>query len=586
MSNSQNKIQNSKESKFSLRDFFDSDSNARYAWYVLLVLNIAYILWTDIFPFQDMPQHLSYATIMAKAGLPGNNFDRWYEVVAQFSTYHTYHWVLAGLGQFMGIEWGHRLLLVIYVLTLAFGLSHLMDTLGGGKKRSWFIKLLIQFTFWNATIGMGFMPFVQSMAAFPWAVSFLLRLSHKIGSRKHNIFGASVALIFLSITHIVCSAAVVFFMACYTLFDRREINFVILGANALFFVVTAKLYGGLGSGGLTQHKEIPWDQAFVHAYDWEFITNLFNATWSPWPVTVNYLFWNFVGPYKLEQHIPLAISYFFLLMLLSKWNSREDKYGAKYGVKEQNEKTPTKKNPKQNEQTATYSGEQLGEAEAPLIALKLRLPYRNALLLFFFVSLFLPWGIYIPSEITFINYRLLTLTLFLLIPFFPDAWARLKKQRIVITVMAATAYLVFVINSGLYQGETKVPIRLIERVPPGKILGSVMFANKSRYFAKILDLTHFMPMFHTIRQNGINGQFWACYAPHLPVCYKRNIKLNNTPDWHPWKFKAEDLLHADYLLFSSMYYASNPIEGQIKQVIHQMMDVVECSGEWCLYRKK
>ncbi len=533
---------------------------------ILAVINFLLILLVDVFPFQDMPQHLTYAKIIGDYGKSGNLFDRYYDLTAHFTTYHTYHWVLSFLGSLFGIEPGFKILVFLYFVTLSWGMSYLMDSLDPDLKASPWKKLLIQMCIWNATIGMGFMPFVQSMPFFAIAIGAFLRLRTQRGKMVTNWAVFWIALLLLSLSHVVTACAVVFFLALYTLFDRDKRSLYILLINALFFVITSRWYGGLGRGGLTEHTAIQWSEAFVHSYEFEFVTSLFNITWSPLPVTMNYVFWNFVGPYQLTTLVPLAIIYALLL------------YGLyRLGVSKPETVVAAGKNKKK-------IIEPVSSSEKP--EEKFQYAYKMAAKIFLGFAILLPWGIYIPSEITFINYRLLTLALFLVISLCPWKWIQTSRQKLIVTALAFLSIGLYSYKTYMYEQEIKVPLRMIARIPSNRVVGSVMFGNRSEYFARILRLNHFLPMFYTLRNGGINGQFWACYAPHLPVCYKPGKGVPNTPDWHPWKFKPEDLNENDYLLYSTMYYAENPVETGIKQAILERMDVVECENGWCLYRKK
>ncbi|HAZ14585.1 MAG: hypothetical protein A2X86_00875 [Bdellovibrionales bacterium GWA2_49_15] len=534
---------------------------------ILAVINVLYILLVDIFPFQDMPQHLTYAKIIGDYGKSGNLFERYYDLTAHFTTYHTYHWVLSFLGRLFGIEAGFKVLLLLYFVSLSWGMSYLMDAYDPDLKASPWKKLLIQLCIWNATIGMGFMPFVQSMPFFTIAIGAFLRLRTGRGDLVKNWVVFWVALVLLSLTHVVTACAVVFFLALYTLFDRAERPFFILLANVLFFLVTSRLYGGLGRGGLTEHQTIQWSESFVHSYDFEFVTSLFNVTWSPLPVTMNYVFWNFIGPYQLTTLIPLALLYAVLVFILYRLSAPKKVSGG-----------PGEKNKKKNAEVVTSVPEKVEK--------KFQYAYKMAAKIFLLFAIFLPWGIYIPSEITFINYRLLTLALFLIIGLWPWNWFEHSRQKLIVTFIAFLSIGLYSYKTYLYQQETKVPLRMISRIPSNRIVGSVVFGNRSEHFTRILRLTHFLPMYYTLRNSGINGQFWACYAPHLPVCYKPGKAVSNTPDWHPWKFKAEDLNDVDYLLYSTMYYANNPVETGIKQAILERMNALDCEAGWCLYRKK
>lgn len=55
----------------------------------------------------------------------------------------------------------------------------------------------------------------------------------------------------------------------------------------------------------------------------------------------------------------------------------------------------------------------------------------------------------------------------------------------------------------------------------------------SAHFGKQFRLTHYLPMYFTVRQGGINTQFWARYTDHLPIGYRPGnsppIRLTGSP---------------------------------------------------------
>lgn len=519
-------------------------------WYLgvgLIALNILFILLIDIFPFQDMPQHLTYAKILAEFFDQGSIFPSLYELPKSFVSYHSFHWALAGFSRFVGVEWGLKIIVLFYALLLFLGIKNLIDQLYPQEQNHW-RYFFIQFAVWNATIGMGFMPFVISMPFFVSAIAYFMRLGSQPENKRNWIFYLG-SLLFSSLTHVVTGLFIVTFLMIYSVFKKSKRTWAISIGTLLYFLLAGFLFGGFGKndGNLLAHQSVNFWDAYQSSYGFEFITAFFRAEWSPLPVLANYILWNFIGPYRLGTLLFLAAIYGTFIFFLSRGN---------------------------------------GSPNSTLKPDSQLLIFKRSALVFLIFSLAVPWGIYVPSEITFLNYRLLSLALFLLLPLVPSCWGANPGKRNVVASMCLFSMLFYFCMTGLYQSETKTPLKMMAKLPAQKTMGSLMFGNKSSYFAKILDLTHFMPMFYTIRFGGINNQFWARYAPHLPVGYRSGVKIAGTPDWHPWKFKAEDIEGLDYFLLQSSLSTSGQSEISVKSFLTSRMTLMECQQNWCLYRRR
>jgi hypothetical protein len=216
--------------------------------------------------------------------------------------------------------------------------------------------------------------------------------------------------------------------------------------------------------------------------------------------------------------------------------------------------------------------------------------HRRAALLFALVSCLLPWGFRAPTEITYLNSRMIGLAAVLLLPLIPPGWFQKRSARITLTAFCSF----LVLNTGArafgFAGEAEAPLRLLRLAQPRGLLAALPFHNRSAYFAKGFRLTHYLPMYYTSRDGGVSTQFWARYTPHLPVGYREGKRPALPPDWSPWNVQAGNLQDAEWIMTQqptedepAQMMAS--FEGVRSLVLAQGARLVSCEGGWCLYRK-
>lgn len=133
-------------------------------------------------------------------------------------------------------------------------------------------------------------------------------------------------------------------------------------------------------------------------------------------------------------------------------------------------------------------------------------------------------------------------------------------------------------------------MRLLEQAQPRGVMLTVAFHNRSRHFGKQFRLTHFLPMYYTVRQRGINTQFWARYTAHLPVDYRAGKRPAGPPDWRPGELTAAHLPDVDFVLLqrATPDNSRRDVEGSAaaEKLLEAHADLVRCDDLWCLYRTR
>ncbi len=172
-------------------------------------------------------------------------------------------------------------------------------------------------------------------------------------------------------------------------------------------------------------------QALDSTYGFGFLNALFETTWSNPPGIANLLTWNFFGPYRFGTLVCLMILYTGSFIVLYRSGKREDA------------------NFTRNKKTFLWVG-----------------------LIILAVALLMPWAIYYPSKITFINYRLVSMSMFLLFPIIPRCFFLNQAQKWIVIILCFSHFFLLSLNTYRYQAETRDPIELLSIIPAQKVLMS------------------------------------------------------------------------------------------------------------------
>lgn len=154
-------------------------------------------LWAGRFlPFQDLPQHLGLANVLAHWGDPAAAFSRFYALEIRPSPYWGYHapmWILARL---LPLEIASKVLLSAWAVGLPVSVAFAMRALGrDGRWAALSLPLV-----WNTNLVMGLASFLVSMPLFFWCLG--LAASHlpaeRVGGPRAWLLAAVAAAVFLA----------------------------------------------------------------------------------------------------------------------------------------------------------------------------------------------------------------------------------------------------------------------------------------------------------------------------------------------------------------------------------------------------
>jgi hypothetical protein len=517
---------------------------------VALVMAMLVVVWSlAVLPCQDLPQHLAYAKILRDYSDPQLRLAEVYQLAQRFHPYSSLYWVLAVSGRWLGILGALRVVLTFYVLSLFAAFHFLVVSVHGQEAPGvpW-TRLLAVLLVWNPTLCMGFLQFALCIPLILIGCAFVIRATEPRGGRL-DIAGAIATLVVLGSLHVVAAGFLVLWMLLHSVMNPSRQRWIAwLGALAVLTVVGA-LWGAGEEIGAAKLSRLDFAGAMRESSGLEFIDKVFRITWYDPIVTLNYVLWTLFGPYRLKGQLLVASAIATCIVLC--W-----RFAA----------TP-----------APPTGERACR-------------FRRTTTAFTVVSLLLPWGFYVPTELTFLNFRGITVAFGLLLAAIPPTSVRSKMARAAVAGLAAVIAGHFAFRAFVFANEVKPIFSLLQRAQPRGVLLSLSCHNKSSQFARQFRVTHFLPMYYTVLDGGINTQFWANYVEHLPIGYRHQAPAQPN-DWAPETFRREHLSDSDYLIVE----AADPDDSLSLQngfraaqaiIRDAHLEADACAGRWCLYRLK
>lgn len=512
------------------------------AWSSLAFVHILIVWLLPVLPGQDLPQHLAYARIFRDYHDRNLPFAEFYTLPARFQPYFSVYWLLAHIGRWMTISAAMRVVMSAYVLALLGTFHALVRAVHDDvetRPPPW-TALLGGGLVWNPIVCMGFVPFIVCIPIFLGACALYLRWI-----RGHAPSWVALATLLLcaamASVHIVAAGSFLLFVSLHLWrADRRTV-----AATALVWTTIATvlwLWHLRGDVGLGQSEKIDFGEAYRSTFTLDFITEALKIQWYSPLATITYSLWAILGPYRWARLFVTALA-----VVVLAWATRD---GA-----------PDARPPRRTTRIFV--------AFAALAALA-------------------PWGLYVPTEITFLNFRLLALAFMLCLALVPPRRFASRPSRNTLFVFVLFVTIQFVTAVTSFAHESRSVLTLLRDARPRGTILTLTFHSSSERFGRIFRMSHFLPMYYTIDDGGIVSQFWADYVPHLPIGYRTGKKPAQPPDWEPWNFRAEHLGDAAFVLIQ----APNDDDGRRAQagyanaqtILNNSADLVRCDGLWCLYR--
>jgi hypothetical protein len=522
--------------------------------YILLAANLILVWAMPLIPAQDLPQHLTYIRIFADYDSSALPFHDFYVLPHGFQPYDSIYLLLAWIARRSSVIFALRLALSVYVILMFVGFDFLSAAIHGRgpERRPLPTSVMASMLVWSSALAMGFLQYFLCVPFVLLTVAALVRGSEK-DAPDWVVLAAVPAAMAVASIHLVAAGALGVFAVLHAGLSVRKPDFwrrVTMAGVVIGSLVTAlvlwRFWGGEVLGA--KPRGIPFKEAWTNAQGFEFVNNMLDATWYDPPVTFNYIVWGTLGPYRI---IGLAVAAVAVALCAT-------------------QVVPIHKSDDLSPDARVYA--------------------RTAWSFALFTCL-IPWGIQVPSEITWLNFRLISLAFALLLPLVPPRWFEVARARFALTGLAIVFFVNYTVHAAGFNHEAAAPIRLLERVPNKDLVLSLVFRSRSSYFAKGIRLTHFLPMYFTVLDGGICSQFWAKYTEHLPIDYRAGKRPAQSDDWSPQNFdETKHLKDADWVLLQRAT-ADDPTgtlrdATRAEQKLSLRADLVECDGGWCLYHVK
>lgn len=139
-------------------------------FYIFIVVNVIIVGLIRLFPFIDLPFHISIAAICKFYGAEGNNLDMYYYLPSLFKS-NVFHLLFLNLPFFGEVETGNKIFYIIYVIIFPVSVYTLIKTFKGNL---WF-SLLSFFYIFNFVCAWGFTGNTISVPFFFFNIVFFYK---------------------------------------------------------------------------------------------------------------------------------------------------------------------------------------------------------------------------------------------------------------------------------------------------------------------------------------------------------------------------------------------------------------------------
>jgi hypothetical protein len=509
----------------------------------VVVANVLLLWVLPVLPMQDLPQHMAYVRIMADYDRPDLPFRDLYVLPGRAQPYFTVYYLLVALARLGSVMVAVRVVYSLFVVLAFWAFRDLLASAQpSNQQRSVRGALLASLAIWSPTVVMGFSSYTLALPFVLWGCAAAVRLSARTSRRDIVVLGAcGTALVSL---HPVSAGALTLFLLITAAVapTRRMVVVTLAGLGAMAAAVG--FWAVVGEQGTGSFSGVDWSAAAGSGFGFDIITNALQIQWSNPPAKLTALAWHVLGPFRLWDQVVRFGALVAAGAALARWRPRSATAGAS--------------------------------------AL-----FKRATLLFLVAAWLAPWGLKVPSEITFLDFRLMTVGLFLVLACVPLSLLEGRRPLIALGALASFCTVQFGARSLAFSREARDALALLEEAPAGGRLLALTFHNQSAHFGAQFRLTHNLPLYYTIRSGGVTSQFWARYTDHLPVGYREGQSLALVGEWAPWELKAADIHSFDYVLLEQAS-ANDPAKAQrgarlSKAILDEQARLVRCAGAFCLY---
>ncbi len=520
-----------------------------------LVLADVILVWTlPVLVGQDLPQHLSYARILADYFDPRLAFQEYFVLPSRPQPYFTAYLVLAPLTRMTSVLTACRLLYSAYVVATAAAFLSLVravhapastDEPAPATPAPWTCVLGALLP-WNPVQCVGFLPFMLSLPAVLAGAAAIVRASGERGRRR--LAPIVVAAAVTTSLHLVAGVSLVGFAALHALFRRSRAGFVACVVTAASTLGTLALWHTLGERGLAEVPtsmiagEIARDGLYAG------LVQGFGVQWTALAVKGSFVVATVLGPFVRGAKLAVAVGIAALVLVV----------------------------------LATRRG----RPEAVLVRPAFR-PFGLTALAFALLVVVTPAAIRVPDDICLLDFRLYVLAFMLGLACLDPRWFEPRAARLALSVFGAFVLAVWGRQLRGAALEATEVLHLVAQLDPKSTLLSLPFHDRSEYLDEDNSVTHYFPVYYTAVDGGVTSSFWGKFSHHLPVGFRAGREPHKPPDWDTAQFTREELLAASHVLVE--WPDDDDGDWRVAAAIRLRQELAAgfapmgCAGRWCLF---
>jgi uncharacterized membrane protein YhaH (DUF805 family) len=514
----------------------------RVALAALTLVNVVLIFWLPVLGGHDLPQHLSYARILADYDDPGLVLRDTFTLPEGYQAYFTTYYLLAALTRLAGVMNACRIVYAAYAAALPWSIAALVDAASGpspARPVAWTV-LLGPLAIWNPVSCMGFLPFMLALPLFVFAAAVVVRALHD------PTRSAAVVLVVLSAmlvsTHIVAALLFVALAAFLTLARPGKTGLALFGLVVASTGAAMVAWQWAGPGHVAALPAGTIRDAVTTYGVVPGLARAFGARWASPSEKLGLLEATVLGPF------PSSGKSFVATCLVG---------------------------------TACFMGGASNGRSSP------RRTLRWALVGFAALCGALPASLAAPDAICLIDFRAMVVLLLLLIAALEPGRFEPLRARWALGACVSLVTVLWVRQLTGVSREGEDVVKLVQRLGPRDILLALAFHDRSEFLDEANSITHYLPVYHTALNGGVTSLFWGRFSHHLPVGYRSGKEPPHPPDWKPWAFSRRDLDAATAVLVewpdtddgADAVLGADPLRGELGHGFRP----VECRGRWCLY---
>jgi hypothetical protein len=522
----------------------------------LTLANLALIASLPVLAGQDLPQHLSYARILADYADPGLAFRDNFVLPTRPQPYFTAYLLLAPLTRLTSVLTASKLLYGAYVIATAAAFLSLVRAVhapGDGDARApapWtcLFGALIP---WNPVQCVGFLPFMLSLPAVLAGAAAIVRAAAVVPSRpgrRRAYTEVAVAAAVATSLHLVSGVALVGFGALYAVARRsRDALFAsVVTAAASLGTVTA--WHTLGERGLAEFPTAMVLDGIRREGLYDGLVRTVGVQWTAMEVKWSFVVATVLGP--LVRSAKLAVAVAIVALGLAVVLTRKSRP------------------PREPRTPGAFA-------------------FTGATVAFSLLVVVTPAAIRVPDDICLLDFRLYVLAFMLALACAPPRWFAPRRAHLALGAFGAAVLLIWARQLHGVASEAGQVLALVGKLDPKGSLLALPFHDRSEFLDEDNSVTHYFPVYYTAVRGGVTSSFWGKFSHHLPVGFRPGREPLRPPDWDPAQFTRDELMAVPNVLVE--WPDDDDGDNRVAAAYRLRMELADgfapmgCEGRWCLF---